>query len=302
MSPGNPLKSGVRDMGPLAARLASAKRMARRAPIRASDIEARLNTRYTLDTLRVPHLAKRSPEDWRAHHARLGRALGARRYDPMTRYTVHVLPVNAADYGVPQVRHRVFTVGVREDLGIDWNWPLPRYSERALLRDQCSGRYWERHDLAARPDLLSRLALAVDDGKLPWRTLRDALTEGRPLPEPVAEDKVETPGWLHHARWPGARIYPGHTPNDLDRPAKTVKAGVHGVPGGETVVRLDDGGVRYLTVREVARVMTFPDRWRLAGPRGEQMRQLGNAVPVRLGAVMAGTLADAMRPELAAAQ
>jgi DNA (cytosine-5)-methyltransferase 1 len=135
---------------------------------------------------------------------------------------------------------------------------------------------------------------------LPWRTVRDALAEGRPLPEP-AEDRAETPGWLHHVRWPGARIYPGHTPNDLDRPAKTVKAGVHGVPGGETVVRLDNGGVRYLTVREVARVMTFPDDWSLAGPRGEQMRQLGNAVPVRLGAVMAGALADALRPELAAA-
>jgi C-5 cytosine-specific DNA methylase len=58
---------------------------------------------------------------------------------------------------------------------------------------------------------------------------------------------------------------------------------VHGVPGGETVVQLDDGNIRYMTVREVARVMTFLDSWRLAGPRGEQMRQLGNAVPVRLG-------------------
>ncbi|WP_294285311.1 nicotinate-nucleotide adenylyltransferase, partial [uncultured Sphingomonas sp.] len=59
VSPGNPLKSGARDMAPLAARLASAKRMARRAPIRASDIEARLGTRYTLDTLR--QLQRRYP-------------------------------------------------------------------------------------------------------------------------------------------------------------------------------------------------------------------------------------------------
>jgi len=52
VSPGNPLKEGRRDMAPLAARLASARAQARRAPIRATDIEARLHTRYTLDTLR----------------------------------------------------------------------------------------------------------------------------------------------------------------------------------------------------------------------------------------------------------
>ena len=60
VSPGNPLKAGARDMAPLAARLASARRMARRAPIRASDIEARLHTRYTLDTLRK--LQRRYPK------------------------------------------------------------------------------------------------------------------------------------------------------------------------------------------------------------------------------------------------
>ena len=51
VSPGNPLKAGARDMAPLAARLASARAMARRTPIRASAIEARLGTRYTVDTL-----------------------------------------------------------------------------------------------------------------------------------------------------------------------------------------------------------------------------------------------------------
>ena len=103
----------------------------------------------------------------------------------------------------------------------------------------------------------------------------------------------------------GARIYDGHTPNELDRPAMTVKAGVHGVPGGEAAMLLDervrdaDTGemnclYRYLTAREAARVMTFRDDWRLAGPRGERMRQLGNAVPVRLGRVFAAAVAKAL--------
>jgi nicotinate-nucleotide adenylyltransferase len=51
VSPGNPLKDKERDMAPLAARFASAQRIARRAPIRATVIERRLGTRYTVDTL-----------------------------------------------------------------------------------------------------------------------------------------------------------------------------------------------------------------------------------------------------------
>ena len=52
VSPGNPLKDAVKDMAPVAIRLASARAASRRAPIRATDIETRLGTRYTVDTLR----------------------------------------------------------------------------------------------------------------------------------------------------------------------------------------------------------------------------------------------------------
>lgn len=52
VSPGNPLKSGASDMAPLSARLASAQRMARATRIRATAIESKLGTRYTVDTLR----------------------------------------------------------------------------------------------------------------------------------------------------------------------------------------------------------------------------------------------------------
>ena len=61
VSPGNPLKQAARDMAPLPARLASARAMARRAPIRATDIETRLHTRYTLDTIRK--LKRRHPKN-----------------------------------------------------------------------------------------------------------------------------------------------------------------------------------------------------------------------------------------------
>jgi site-specific DNA-cytosine methylase len=255
---------------------------------------------YILRELCAPFEERVQGEDWRDHHRRLGEALEDRT-DPEHRYDVvgRVL-VNAADYGVPQVRYRVFTVAFRQDLGLaDWRMPSPTHSEAALWLDQASGGYWKRHGIRPRLEIIPD-SLPEPDGKLPWRTIRDAIAD---LPEPrePLEAKLEQPGWLHHYGWPGAREYAGHTPNDLDRPAKTIKAGVHGVPGGETVLRRDDGSIRYMTVREVARVMTFPDTWRLEGPRGEQMRQLGNAVPVLLGKVMAEAVAEALQSTVRAA-
>lgn len=60
VSPGNPLKAKARDMAPFAARLASARAMARRARIRVSDFEARAGTRFTIDTVR--RLKRRYPQ------------------------------------------------------------------------------------------------------------------------------------------------------------------------------------------------------------------------------------------------
>ncbi|MDT7568137.1 MAG: (cytosine-5)-methyltransferase 1 [Pseudonocardiales bacterium] len=252
---------------------------------------------YILRELALPFERRVDGEDWRDHDRRLTKSLDRDRVDPGERYDVWCLPVNAADYGVPQVRQRVFVVAFRRDLGLaDWRPPTPTHSEAALAATQADGSYWARHGLPDGPPFALRTYTQQSGGAgsangstselAAWRTVRDAIADLPEPPEPF-EDRVEHPDWLHHYGWPGARVYRGHTPNELDRPAKTVKAGVHGVPGGESVLRRDDGTVRYLTVREVARIMTFPDNWWLAGPRGEQMRQLGNAVPVTLGEAMA---------------
>lgn len=90
---------------------------------------------------------------------------------------------------------------------------------------------------------------------------------------------------------PGARSYTGHTGSPLDEPAKTLKAGDHGVPGGENMLARPDGTVRYFTVRESARLQTFPDDYIFAGSWTESMRQLGNAVPVGLARPIAADIA-----------
>jgi len=78
----------------------------------------------------------------------------------------------------------------------------------------------------------------------------------------------------------------GHTGSPWDWPAKAIKAGDHGNPGGENMLRRDDGSVRYFTVRELARLQTFPDEWHFANSWTESRRQLGNAVPVAMAELL----------------
>lgn len=194
--------------------------------------------------------------------------------------------MNAADYGVPQARYRVFVVGFRSDLGVNFQFPSPTHSLNALLYEQwISNEYWERHNLPRPPtpaSLTSRLhslAQARSFDKA-WMTVRDAI---RDLPEPTGRENLT---FSNHRLQPGARVYVGHTGSDHDSPAKTLKAGDHGVPGGENMLRRQDGTVRYFTVREAARIQTFPDTWTFRGAWSEAMRQIGNAVPVTLAQVV----------------
>lgn len=240
------------------------------------------------------------PASWHAHLPRLRTA--ARNRQPSAEgYVVRKHLLNAADYGVPQVRERVFIVAVREELGMAWERPSATHSlDRLLIDKWVTGDYWKRHGLRrprAVPDRLrqrvdalrshSALRLIEDEPTRPWRTVRDAIAG---MPSPV--DFEEAEGWLNHRGQPGARSYPGHTGSPIDEPAKTLKAGVHGVPGGENMLRREDGTVRYFTVREAARIQSFPDEWAIAGAWGEAMRQLGNAVPVDLAAAVGRSLAE----------
>jgi DNA (cytosine-5)-methyltransferase 1 len=187
-------------------------------------------------------------------------------------YEVHWTLVNAADYGVPQVRWRVIVEGYRRDLDIVWTPPRPTHSRQALVAALGDGSY-----RAGKPQPWR------------WRTLHDAIAG---LPKPV--DGKEHRKISNHAGVPGARAYKGHSGSPLDWPAKSVKAGVHGCPGGEHMVALPDGTYRYWTVRETARVQGFPDDWTFSGPRSEAMRQIGNAVPVPLARLFGERITSAL--------
>jgi DNA (cytosine-5)-methyltransferase 1 len=251
---------------------------------------------YIVARLECPEVARGGAENTADHRRRLqqykrsGRRSGAR-YD----VTVHL--VNAADYGVPQKRARVFIIGIRNDLVLRWRFPGPTHSRDALLHDQwISFSYWHRHRIPhdARPPAPNRMGSGATLREAPalraWRTVRDALGG---LPDPECDGFSSSRIADHHFQ-PGVRFYPGHTGSSLDLPAKTLKAGDHGVPGGENALVRADGTGRYFTVRESARLQTFRDDYVFAGAWSEAMRQLGNAVPVALAHAVAASLATAL--------
>lgn len=252
---------------------------------------------YTILQLNYPELERYSKESWLEHLARLEKEKTSGTIQGLT-YDVICRVVNAADYGIPQCRERVFIVGFRHDLGVHWSFPHATHSLDALLHAQwVSGEYWERHKVSrnmrsavdsknkSRIDKLRSLNASVI-GK-PWLTVRDAL-QGLPNPQ----DKKAAALYNNHIFQPGARVYAGHTGSPLDLPAKTLKAGSHGVPGGENMLVMPSGEVRYFTVRESARLQTFPDSYVFHGSWTEAMRQLGNAVPVTLARIMASSIAE----------
>lgn len=246
--------------------------------------------------LSYPHISREKNEKWTSHRLRLEQHHLSGATDEVYRLAVRAL--DAADYGVPQRRRRVFLVGVRTDLKVEWSFPEPTHKKNRLLYDKwISGDYWERHEISRKRrgapppehnEVLRGIRDNPPDGQ-PWISVRDAISS---LPDP---EKFKGSGLKNHDFVEGARVYPGHTGSLLDEPAKTLKAGDHGVPGGENMLVKDDGTVRYFTMRESARLQTFPDKYVFTGPWGRIIRQLGNAVPVKLGQVIVSSLKKAIQ-------
>lgn len=258
--------------------------------------------RYIQLQLEFPFLPRRPKETWEQHYSELQKihSKGSAHGQELTYRLAPPHLVNAANYGIPQRRERVFMVGFRYDQETTWSVPEETHSHEALIHEQfVTGDYWERVGVAKRnrpmpsakiAAMLPRLRQESLLGKRlkPWRTVREALLD---MPDPEKRSAAASKAFLNHHFQAGARPYPGHTGSPLDLPAKTLKAGGHGVPGGENMMVKDDGSCRYFTVRESARLQTFPDAYIFHGAWSEVMRQLGNAVPVELARQMASSVA-----------
>lgn len=245
---------------------------------------------YILLQLRYPE-TNLNGNDWQENRAILKRIENSGKYSGL-RYNVYYKLVNAADYGIPQKRERVIIVGFRHDLNVEWEFPKPTHSEDALMWSKyVTGEYWQRHGIdktkdgvyqTRRKKIIEKFGIYAPTLK-PWNTMRDAFVG-------IHNNDVDNSLW-------NAKTYPGHTGSRIDEPSKTIKAGDHGVPGGENMIVFPDGETRYLSISEAKRIQTFPDEYTITGAWTEAMRQLGNAVPVQLAQIIGQSVLNKLKGE-----
>lgn len=188
--------------------------------------------------------------------------------------------LNAADYGVPQLRKRVFVLGQRD--GKRLRLPQPTHSG------------WTEHtrrvDITKKSYVTSKEAIGdllpgdPEEGELvegQWADLAAAVPPGENYLWHT-ERGGGTPTW----RW-RSRYWTFLLRLDPDRPATTVQAqpGPWVGPFHWENVTDTDGRLRARRLRlpEIMRLMTFPDHFQIVGGRKTFQRLLGNAVPVELG-------------------
>ena len=202
----------------------------------------------------VPGLLKSQHADYVARVLAELRALG---------YEVRCCLARADDYGLAQARRRCVIVGVPRDRAHAFVAPTP---------------------VAARPTVRDMMrALGPPRPALPGRKEEEAET-AREAKKGARDAAPPTRHRVHH-RTP--RQYRNHAPSRMDRPSKTLLAGANGPGGGSNCVELDDGSLRYFTVREMCRLQGFPDAFQPHAVWTRAVHQLGNAAPPPLVAAWA---------------
>ena len=181
----------------------------------------------------------------------------------------NVVPVQvlkAINFKVPQKRERLILVGIRKDISVKYEYPKP-YNKIYNLSDALKkGELFDTNvpkSVGAKYPESKKTVLDLVPPKGYWRDL------------PVEIQK----------EFMGASFYLGGGKTGMarrigwDEPCLTLTCS----PAQKQTERCHPDETRPFTVREYARIQTFPDDWKFSGPIAQQYKQIGNAVPVNLG-------------------
>ena len=195
--------------------------------------------------------------------------------DELGYYLVPPRVLKAVMYKVPQKRERIFLVGIRKDLKdkVEFHWPSP-YHRVLTLRDtfykgelydcdvpESIGQKYPKR----KAEILSKVPMGGN-----WRD----------LPEDLQKEYMKGSFYLDGGKTGMARRL------SLDEPSLTLTC----APAQKQTERCHPIETRPLTVREYARIQTFPDSWEFSGSESSQYKQIGNAVPVNLAKAMGHSL------------
>ncbi|MDB1949256.1 MULTISPECIES: DNA cytosine methyltransferase [Clostridium] len=184
-------------------------------------------------------------------------------------HNIHCKVLCAADYGVPQLRYRVFFMGIRNDIDIDVDFPKQIIENKndyitvgnAIMDLVGKENKIENHvPMNHKPIVKERMKYIPEGSGLPKDGMPEHLIYGARAD--FKDNKVKNFSHVYkrlHRDYPASTMVPGHNAFPL-HPTEN----------------------RSLTVREAARIQTFPDDVIFYGSRQNQCIQVGNAVPVKL--------------------
>jgi DNA (cytosine-5)-methyltransferase 1 len=181
----------------------------------------------------------------------------------------NVVPVQvlkAVNFKVPQKRERLIVVGIRKDIELNYEYPKP-YKKIYNLKDALKkGELFETNvpkSTGAKYPQSKKKVLDLVPPKGYWRD----------LPLKIQKEFMGGSFYLGGGKTGIARRI------GWDEPCLTLTCS----PAQKQTERCHPNETRPFTVREYARIQTFPDDWKFAGSLAQQYKQIGNAVPVNLG-------------------
>ena len=185
--------------------------------------------------------------------------------------------LKAVFYQVPQKRERLFLVAIRKDLAksVEFKWPSP-YTRIMTMKDALKAGELYSSDVPESagqtyPKRKAEILSKVPQGGY-WRDLPDDLQREYMLKSYFLGGGKT--GMARRLSW--------------DEPSLTLTC----APAQKQTERCHPEDTRPLTVREYARVQTFPDDWKFTGPLSAQYKQIGNAVPVNLAYAVGRSLVE----------